>query len=155
MVNLEEIIANSKDAKEVKRAVAVKMLEQGFSVKEIEVVLQVSDSFISKWKLIYKQEGPQGLLLRYQAKPSYLDATSREKVVSFLQTKTTFSVEELRDYLESEYQVVYKSKESYYQLLKEGRLSWKRTEKVNPKRNEVLVEQKREEIQQMLVELYC
>jgi len=72
MLSLEEIIANSKDAREVKRAVAVKMLEQGFLVKEIEAVLQVSDSFISKWKLIYQKEGAIGLLLRYKAKPSYL-----------------------------------------------------------------------------------
>jgi len=48
--------------------------------------------------------------------------------------------------------VVYKSKESYYQLLKEGGLSWKRSEKVNPKRDEEKVEQKREEIQNYLIE---
>jgi len=47
---------------------------------------------------------------------------------------------------------VYKSKESYYQLLKEGGLSWKRSEKVNPKRDEEKVEQKREEIQNYLIE---
>ena len=72
--------------------------------------------------------------------------------MSIIQSKPAFSVEELRDYLENEYQVVYKSKQSYYELLKDGGLSWKKTEKVNPKRNEALVEQKREEIQKMLVE---
>ncbi len=102
MLSLEEIIANSKDAREVKRAVAVRMLEQGFLVKEIETVLQVSDSFISKWKLIYQREGAKGLLLRYKVKPSYLETASRKEVVSVIQSKETFSVEELRDYLESE-----------------------------------------------------
>ena len=152
MVNLEEIITNSKDAREVKRAIAVKMLEQGFLVLEIKTVLQVSDSFISKWKLIYQKEGAQGLILRYKVKPSYLDAASRQEVISMIQSKETFSVEELRDYLESEYQVVYKTKESYYQLLKEGGLSWKKSEKVNPKRDEELVKQKQEEIQAKLEE---
>lgn len=48
------------------------------------------------------------------------------------------------------YQVVYKSKQSYYDLLKEGGLSWKKTEKVNPKRDEAVVEKKREEIEELL-----
>ena len=52
--------------------------------------------------------------------------------------------------MEEKYQVVYKSKESYYKLLKKCGLSWKRSEKVNPKRNEDLVEHKRQEIQEIL-----
>ncbi len=152
MLSLEEIIANSKDTKEVKRALVVKMILQGFLVKEIEGLLQVSDSFISKWKLIYETEGASGLLLKYKGKTSYLDEASRKEVIDFLKTKTTFSVEELRDYLEDNYQVVYKSKESYYKLLKKGRLSWKKTEKVNPKRDENVVEQKQRKIQKILRE---
>ncbi len=147
MLNLEEIIANSKDTREVKRALAVKMLIQGFSVSQVEGVLQVSDSFISKWKLIYEAEGAEALLLKYKGKKSYLDDDSKKKVISFLKKKKTFSVEDLRDYLEDKYQVIYKSKQSYYERLKEGGLSWKRSEKVNPKRNESVVEQKRQEIQ--------
>jgi len=61
-----------------------------------------------------------------------------------IQSKKSFSVEELRDYLENEYQVVYKSKQSYYKLLKEGGYRFQKTEKVNPKRDEALVEKKRE-----------
>jgi len=152
MLSLEEIIVNSKDTREVKRALAVKMVFGGISVKEIEAILLVSDSFISKWKLSYETEGAGSLLLKYKGKKSYLDEGSRVEVVQFLQTKTTFSIEELRDYLEANYQVVYKSKESYYRLLKEGGLSWKRREKVNPKRDEEQVEQKRQEIQNSLKE---
>ena len=49
--------------------------------------------------------------------------------MSIIQSKPAFSVEELRDYLENEYQVVYKSKQSYYELLKDGGLSWKKNRK--------------------------
>jgi len=152
MLSLEEIIVNSKDTREVKRSLAVKMVLSGISVKEIETILLVSDSFISKWKLSYEAEGASSLLLKYKGKKNYLDEYSRKELVKFIQTKTTFSVEELRDYLEANYQVVYKSKESYYQLLKEGGLSWKRSEKINPKRDEERVEQKRQEIQNSLEE---
>lgn len=152
MLSLEEIISNSKDSREVKRALAVKMIIKGFLVKEIELILQVKRSFISKWKLIYETEGAPALLLKYKGKESYLSKANRKEVISFLKTKETFSTEALRDYLEENYQVVYKSKQSYYDLLKEGGLSWKRTEKINPKRNDDLVEQKRQEIQNILEE---
>jgi putative transposase len=67
--------------------------------------------------LIYETEGAKALLLKYKGKKSYLTPEIRKQVVSFLMTKNTFSVEELRDYLENQYQVVYKSKQSYYDLL--------------------------------------
>jgi transposase len=140
MLTLEEIISCSKDSREVKRALSVKMLNKGFKVLEIEGILQVSDSFISKWKLIY-QRSPRASP-PVQREKNYLDQESRKKVVSIIQSKQAFSVEELRDYLENEYQVVYKSKQSYYELLKDGGFSWKKTEKVNPKRDESLVEQR-------------
>ena len=149
-LKLEELIKTSKEPRELKRALAVKMIMSGLKVKEIEGILQVSDSFISKWKLIYEKQGTSGLRLKYQGKKSYLDEKSRKEVISILKQKNNFSVEELRDYLEANYQVIYKSKQSYYELLKEGGLSWKRTEKVNPKRDEAVVLKKHEEIKKLL-----
>ncbi|MDY6993616.1 MAG: winged helix-turn-helix domain-containing protein [Pseudomonadota bacterium] len=49
-----------------------------------------------------------------------------------LQQQVHFSVEQLRDHLEEKYQVVYKSRQSYYDLLEAGGLSWKKTQKKNP-----------------------
>ena len=66
MLTLEKIISYYKDSREVRRALAVKMLNNGLKVLEIEGILQVSDFFLkAKWKLIYQTEGGQGLLLRY------------------------------------------------------------------------------------------
>jgi putative transposase len=55
-------------------------------------------------------------------------------------------VEELRDYIERQFGIVYQSKQSYYDLLKEAGLSWHQTQAVNPKRDEGQVLLKREEI---------
>ena len=55
-------------------------------------------------------------------------------------------MEELRDLIERRYDVVYQSKQSYYDILKEAGLSWHRTQAVNPKKEEDLVLLKREEI---------
>ena len=62
------------------------------------------------------------------------------------------SVEELRDYIERQFGIVYQSKQSYYDFLKEAGLSWHQTQAVNPKRDEGQVLLKREEIKKKLEE---
>ena len=54
------------------------------------------------------------------------------------------------NHLEDKYDVVYKSKQSYYDLFEQGRVSWKRSQKVNPKFDEDLVKKKRTEINTFL-----
>jgi putative transposase len=133
MLSIEQIIDTSKDSREVKRAIAVKMSQEKVKHQNISNYLQVSASFISKWVMIYEEQGANALLLNYRGKPGYLSEEEKQEVVSFLKQQSYFSVEQLRDYLESQYQVVYKSKQSYYNLLDEGGLSWKKTQKKTPK----------------------
>ena len=61
-------------------------------------------------------------------------------------THETVTVEEVRDYIEEHYGVVYQSKQSYYDLLEAGGMSYHRSEKGNPKRDEAQVLARREEI---------
>lgn len=83
--------------------------------------------------MIDEKCGARALLLNYRGKPGDLSAEEKPEVVSFLKQQSYFSVEQLRDYLESQYRVVSKSKQSYYNLLDEGGLSWKKTPKKTPK----------------------
>ncbi|NJM12026.1 MAG: winged helix-turn-helix domain-containing protein [Synechococcaceae cyanobacterium SM1_2_3] len=48
--------------------------------------------------------------------------------------------------IKNRYGIVYSSSQSYYDLLKEGGLSWHQTQAVNPKRDEVEVLLKRQEL---------
>ncbi len=54
----------------------------------------------------------------------------------------------VRDYLQEQHQeqheVVYQSQQSYYELLHAAGLSYHKSEKVNPKRAETLVQERRE-----------
>jgi putative transposase len=149
MFTLEGII-DSKVGREIKRAIAVKMVSQDFLVKDICELLDVSDSFVSKWKTVYEEQGAKGLLLRYKGSTGFLTPRQRCEVILHLKNQTHFSVEELRDWIERRYGVVYQSKQSYYDLLKDAGISWHRTEPVNPKRDEPKVLQKREEIKSAL-----
>ena len=53
MLNLDDII-NSSENLEVKRALAVKMILHDFKTTDICYLLDVSDSFVSKWKIAYE-----------------------------------------------------------------------------------------------------
>ena len=149
MFTLEGII-DSKAGREIKRAIAVKMVSQGFLTTDICDLLDVSDSFVSKWKTIYEEQGAKGLFLHYKGSQGFLTPHQRGEVILHLKNQTHFSVEELRDLIERRYGVVYPSKQSYYDLLKDAGISWHRTEPVNPKRDEHKVLQKREAIKSAL-----
>ena len=57
MDSLEVMIEQAKDAREVKRAVSVKMGLSGLAPAQICQCLQVSPQYVSKWKGGYDTEG--------------------------------------------------------------------------------------------------
>lgn len=87
-----------------------------------------------------------GLGLAYRGKPPYLNSDQRQEVVEWIETHGAITIEGLRDYVESQYDVIYESKQSYYDLLSEGGMSYHRTTATNPKYDEEKVMQKRVEI---------
>ena len=145
MSSLDDIIDLPANL-EVKRALAVKMILFDFKTEDICALLNVSDSFVSKWKIRFENEGAEALQLNYQGGKGFLTPDQRDEIIFHLRMQPHYSVEELRDYIEYHYGVVYQSKQSYYDLLKAGGLSWHQTQAVNPKRDEAQVLQKREEI---------
>jgi putative transposase len=146
MEDLDEIINEAKDAREVKRAVSVKMGIQGFRPEQICQVLNVSLQYVSKWKGRYEVGGGDVLRLGYRGSESYLGDVERHAIVQWIGDQETVSVEALRDYVEEHYGVGYRSKQSYYELLEAGGMSYHRSEKDNPKRNEAQILARRDEI---------
>lgn len=63
MKSLDEIIENSKEVCEVKRALAVKMVLGGMSPRQMAEHLKGSEQFISKWKVVFEKDGAQSLKL--------------------------------------------------------------------------------------------
>jgi putative transposase len=54
--------------------------------------------------------------------------------------------DELVTYLEREFGVIYKSKQSYYELLSMAEITWKKTQRINPKSDEKLVKKRRKKL---------
>ena len=146
MTTLDEIINNSTDPREIKRALSVKMIRSEMAPKVIAELLNVSEQYASKWKKRYEEAGATGLHMGYQGKKPYLDSDQQRTVVEWIQEYETISVETLRNHIEKEYGVIYRSKQSYYDLLSAGGMSYHRTVAANPKRDEEQILQKREEI---------
>ena len=140
--DLNAFIKANPDARELKRAVAVRMFLTGYKHREIGESLGVSSGFISKWTGIYKQLGVPGLKLGYCGSVGYLDPEQRQAVINWLKQKNYWNLAELQTHVEAEYGVVFDSKQSYYTLFEQAGISWKKTQKRNPKTDPALVEKK-------------
>lgn len=142
MDELTEFIQSNPDPRELKRALAVQMVMQEYTYYEISDVLGVSVGFISKWRQTYEQRGLTGLSLHHQGSQGYLTSEQRQAVVKWLQQKNYWNLGELQQYVEAQYDVVFESKQSYYSLFAQAGISWKKTQKCNPKADPQAVEKK-------------
>ena len=142
MEELTEFIQSNPDSRELKRALAVQMVLQKYTYFAIRDVLQVSVGFISKWMQIFEAQGLAGLVLQHQGSVGYLDAKQHQAVLNWLQEKNYWNLSELQHHIEDTYAVMFASQQSYYELFADAGISWKKTQKRNPKADPDLVEKK-------------
>jgi transposase len=142
MEELIEFIQANPDPRELKRALAVQMMIQNYKHSTIGKILGVSVGFVNKWKYIFLEQGVTGLRLRYKGSKSYLDAAQREIVLNWLKQNNYWHLSELKEYIKDNFDVVFESNQSYYDLLKQASISWKKTQKRNPRKDPDLVAKK-------------
>ena len=140
---LEEFIEANRDARELKRGVSVQMYLEGYKHREIKDILGVGSGYISKWTKVYTEQGIEGLLLGYKGKSGYLSEIQHQALNTWLQAKNYWNLLELQEYIEEEYNVVFGSKQSYYVIFEKAGISWKKTQKRNPKGDPTIVQKKR------------
>ncbi len=150
---LDEWIKTNLDSRELKRALGVKLALQGWAYRAIAEVLNVSTSFISKWKKRYEDSGISGLKLSYQGAESYLTEQQKQEVIEWLKAQKYWDLSELECYLVEQYDVVFKSPTSYYELLKAARKSWQKAQKKHPRQDPEVVKKRVQEIKEKLSEL--
>lgn len=141
--DLDAFLGEKCDAREFKRAIAVKMAIKGYAYAEICELLDVYPSFVSEWKKAYLEQGVVGLVLKYQGAQSFLSQAERQAVLAWLQTQSEWTVEKLKAYLEESYQVEFQSRQSYYDLFAAAKITRKKAQRTNPKCDEVAVEAKK------------
>lgn len=132
IAELQEFIGRHPHAREVRKALAVKLVYQGYLYEEIQTILDVSLGSITGCQQAYEQYGIDGLRLNHKGRKSYLNSIQRSEVLSWLQTKDIWELGELEYKLAEEYEVTYESKQSYYDLFEAAGISWKKTTFAEP-----------------------
>lgn len=130
---LTEFIQSNPEPREIKRALAVKMALQDEPYANITELLSMHKSCISSWKQKFITQGLAGIKLAYQGAKSYLTVTQRAEVITWLKAKNYWDLEELVTQIAERYGVIYQSKQSYYELFSLADISWKKSQKINPK----------------------
>ena len=131
-MTLEELIASQPDSRELKRALVVKMRIKRMKHREIQGILGVHSSYISRWSKSYQEQGIEGILLKHKGSCSYLNQEERMAVEKWIQEKKQRTLWDVIEYIEQNYKVVYRSMQSYYDLLKGAEMSWHRGRKKVP-----------------------
>ena len=146
IIILEKFIKSDPKAKELKRALAIKFVKLGSTYSQIKNLLNVSKGFITKWRHIYEEKGIEALKVAYKGSQGYLSKEEKQEVINWLKGGEYWTLAQLQTYVKETYGVTYQSKSSYYELFKLARISWKKSQKRNPKKDLARVAEKQAEI---------
>jgi putative transposase len=151
--DLEDMIKHSAKPIEVSRAIAVKQDLAGKKRSVIASILDKTEAFISKWRLIYDEYGVNGLMSIHIGGKSkaFLNDAAEKEVLLHIKSHEVFGPKDLMEYLKSRFGVEFKSLQSYYDLLHESGMSWHKSQKTNPRRNEEHVTKRRKELKKSSV----
>ncbi|ACB50378.1 probable transposase [Crocosphaera subtropica ATCC 51142] len=139
---IKEFLENSSNGRETQRALAVKLVLEGYRYERVSEILSVSLGFISKWVNAFNFGGINGLKSGYKGSKSYLTNQERTEIIEWLIEQKTWDISELEVYLIEKYDVVYQSLQSYYKILKEAKISWQKGQQINPRYHEEVTQKK-------------
>ncbi len=120
---LNDFIDTTPELRELKRALAVKLRQEGRAIVQVAETLNVSTGYVSKWAIIYEKEGVLGLKLGYKGSESFLSVEQKDEIIDWLKERAYWDLTELQKHIEQNYGVAYKSRQSYYDLRKEAGIS--------------------------------
>ena len=100
--------------------------------REIQEILGVHSSYISRWSKSYRKQGIEGILLKHKGSSGYLNQKEPMAVKNWIQEKKQRSLWDVIEHIEQNYKVIYRSMQSYYDLLKGAGMSWHKGRKKVP-----------------------
>lgn len=150
LAELQEFVSNKRDVREWKRGEAVRLRLLGVNYQAIKQRLGVSTSFIAQSQRKYKERGLAGLKLGYKGSKTYLTDEEKAEIMVWLAPRARRNISELERHLIETYEVIFLSRESYYQLLRSSHLSWQKGNRENPRKNPDKVKEINEKIAKIL-----
>ena len=141
----------TEDVMAYKRAMAVRMILLDFRPCAIALALDVTEAFVSKWKQLYFAGGIDVFTVKYRGSQGYLTPEHRQSVLHAIKVEKIWSVDALVDHIQTVYGVEFKSRQSYYMLLAEAKITWKRAQSQHPAKDPERIESKKKEIEVLLI----
>jgi putative transposase len=122
----------TKDVREYKRAMAVKLLLLEFEPRDIADLLSVTESFVSKWKRLYFEHGVDVFVIQYHGYQGYLTPEQRQSITAWIKAQKIWSIDDLIAFVRTTYGIEFKSRQSYYDMFTEAGITWKRAQSQHP-----------------------
>ena len=122
----------TKDAREYKRAMAVKLLLLEFEPRDIAELLHVTESFVSKWKGLCSEHGVDVFVLKYHGYQGYLTSEQRQTIIEWIKIQKIRNIDDLITFIRTNYHIEFKSRQSYYDLFAAAGITWKRAQSQHP-----------------------
>src|SRR5258705_4227544 len=97
MNRLAQLIEETTEVRELKRAVSVKLGERGLAPEAVGEVLQVTPRTVRKWRQRYEREGVEGLQVRNRGRESYLSVEQRQEIEEWLRAQENPTPAEVTD----------------------------------------------------------
>ncbi len=137
----------TEDVMEYKRAMAVRMILLDFRPCDIALALNVTEAFVSKWKILSFKGGIDVFTVKYHGSHGYLTSEQRQLVLHAITVEKMENVDALVDHIRTTYGVKFKSRQSYYAMLAEARVTWKRAQSQHPKKDPDRIDAKKKALQ--------
>jgi putative transposase len=111
---------------------AVKLLLLEFEPRDIAELLQVTESFVSKWKKLCFEHGVAVFVIKYHGYQGYLTSEQRQSITEQIKTQHIATIDDLIALIRTTYHIEFKSRQSYYDLFAEAGITWKRAQSQHP-----------------------
>lgn len=140
-------IQTTRDAREVKRALAVQNTLAGRPRAEVAADVGYTVAFVDTWRWRYAREGVEGLRMGYTGSKGSLTTSQKPAVLTWIRRQSPWDVRTLQCHVEGTYGIRYQSPKSSYALLAEARVSWKKNQDAQPTADPEQVETIRQTIE--------
>ena len=132
LAHINAFLDTTTDAREYKRAMAVKLLLLAFEPCDIAHILNVTESFVSKWKKQCFEHGVDALTIKYHGYQGYLTSEQRQSITAWMKAQKIQNIDDLIDFIRTTYRIEFKSRQSYYDLFTAAGITWKRAQSQHP-----------------------
>lgn len=153
---LSAFIGGAQDAKELRRAQTVLLLDRKEPLETITLLTKLKRRQIFKYRSYYLKTGLQALTNKRKGKPNcLLSKVQREEILEWLKETSPkehgyesdfWSTSILGELIKEKYRVIYRSKKPFYLLFQEAKFTFHKPGKVYEKRDEAKVQAWKEEV---------